>query len=68
MNKKKIIFSGGGTGGHILPAINLIEHFFDKEYEVLLITDNRGNNFINRNSQFKSYTIKTDTPTNKNIF
>ena len=29
---KKIIFSAGGTGGHILPAINLMQHFFDKKY------------------------------------
>ena len=68
MSKKKIIFSGGGTGGHILPAINLIEHFLDKDYEVLLITDSRGNNFIKNNLKFKSYIIKTDTPTNKNLF
>ena len=27
---KKIIFSGGGTGGHIFPAINLMKHFFNK--------------------------------------
>jgi len=31
---KKIIFSGGGTGGHIFPAINLMKHFLDKEYNV----------------------------------
>tara|TARA_B100000029_G_scaffold237045_1_gene234090 strand:+ start:926 stop:2005 length:1080 start_codon:yes stop_codon:yes gene_type:complete len=64
---KKIIFSGGGTGGHILPAINLMKHFFDKKYNVLLVTDNRGNNFIKENSQFKSYILNTDTPTDKNL-
>ena len=65
---KKIIFSGGGTGGHIFPAINLMKHFFNKEYKVLLVTDSRGNNFIKNNSEFKSYTIKAGTPTNKNLF
>ena len=64
---KKIIFSAGGTGGHIFPAINLMKHFFDKGYQVLLVTDKRGNNFINDHSKFKSYILKADTPTNKNL-
>ena len=55
---KKIIFSAGGTGGHIFPAINLMKHFFDKGYKVLLVTDNRGNNFIKNYSEFKSYVLK----------
>ena len=64
---KKIIFSAGGTGGHIFPAINLMKHFFEKGYEVVLVTDKRGNNFINNYSQFKSYILKQATPTNKNF-
>ena len=42
---KKIIFSSGGTGGHIFPAINLMKHFSDRGHEVLLISDDRGINF-----------------------
>ena len=64
---KKIIFSAGGTGGHIFPAINLMQHFFEKGYEVILITDKRGNNFANKYSKLKSYVLKTGTPTNKNF-
>jgi UDP-N-acetylglucosamine--N-acetylmuramyl-(pentapeptide) pyrophosphoryl-undecaprenol N-acetylglucosamine transferase len=64
---KKIIFSGGGTGGHIFPAIHLMKHFSDKEYKVLLVTDKRGNNFIKNYSEFKSYILRTGTPTNKNL-
>ena len=63
---KKIIFSSGGTGGHILPAIHLMNHFSEKGYEVLLVTDYRGKKFINDISKFRSYEITTDTPTNKN--
>ncbi len=65
---KKIIFSGGGTGGHIFPAINLMKYFFNKKYKVILVTDNRGSNFIKNNLKFKSYILRTKTPTNKNLF
>jgi len=65
---KKIIFTSGGTGGHILPAIHLMNHFSEKGYEVLLVTDDRGKKFINDISKFRSYEIITDTPTNKNFF
>ena len=65
--KKKIIFSAGGTGGHIFPAINLMKYFNEIGYEVLLVTDTRGNNFIKQKLNFKTYILNTDTPTNKNI-
>jgi len=64
---KKIIFAAGGTGGHIFPAINLMKHFFEKGYEVVLVTDKRGNNFVNKYSKFKSYELKARTLTNKNF-
>ena len=64
---KKIIFSAGGTGGHIFPAINLMKHFYDIGYEVILVTDKRGNSFLEDNKVFKSYIIDSGTPTNKNI-
>ena len=65
---KKIIFTTGGTGGHIFPALNLMDHFCSKGYDVLLVTDKRGNIFLENYSNFKSYTLNTSTPTNKNFF
>jgi UDP-N-acetylglucosamine--N-acetylmuramyl-(pentapeptide) pyrophosphoryl-undecaprenol N-acetylglucosamine transferase len=62
---KKIIFSAGGTGGHILPAVNLMKHFYSKGYKVLLATDNRGVKFIKDDKRFKSYILRTTTTTNK---
>ena len=64
---KKIIFSSGGTGGHIFPAINLMKYFSNKGYDVLLVTDIRGNSFLNNYTRFRSYIIRTDTPSNKNF-
>ena len=64
---KKIIFSAGGTGGHIFPAINLMKHCFEKGYDVILVTDKRGQNFVKNNLKFKTYIIEAGTPTNKNI-
>ncbi len=64
---KKIFFSGGGTGGHIFPAINLMKYFLEKEFKTILITDKRGNNFINKDRNFKSYILNSATPTQKNI-
>ena len=64
---KKIIFSSGGTGGHIFPALNLMEHFSKRGYQVVLVTDPRGSNFLQDNYNYKSYIIKTDTPFNKNF-
>ena len=64
---KKIIFSSGGTGGHIFPAINLMKYFSNKGYEVLLVTDSRGNIFLKNHTQFRSRIISTDTPANKNF-
>ena len=64
---KKIIFSSGGTGGHLFPALNMMKYFSNKGHEVLLVTDIRGHNFLKENHKFKSYVIKADTPINKNF-
>lgn len=45
MNKKKVIIVGGGTGGHLFPAIAISEILQDN-YEICLITDNRCKAYI----------------------
>ena len=64
---KKIVFTAGGTGGHIFPAINLMKNYSEKGYEVLLVTDSRGENFIKKYSELKFLVIKAATFTNKNL-
>ena len=39
---KKIIISSGGTGGHVIPAINLGNFLIDKGYKCVLFIDKRG--------------------------
>ena len=65
---KKIIFAAGGTGGHILPAISLMKYLSDKKYNVLLITDERGKKYINKENKFEFNIIRAETYTNKNFF
>ena len=65
---KKIIFSTGGTGGHIFPAINLMNHFSGRGYDVLLVTDDRGDRFVKKKMKLKSYILQTETTTNKIFF
>ena len=40
---KKILISTGGSGGHVVPAINLYHHL-KNEFNVILYTDVRGQN------------------------
>jgi len=64
---KKIIFSSGGTGGHIFPAINLMKYFLKKGNQVLLVTNERSKIFLKKYPEIKFHILETDTPLNKNI-
>ena len=39
--KKKIIFCSGGTGGHVFPAISMIDSL-KNERDIILATDKRA--------------------------
>ena len=62
--KEKILITTGGSGGHVLPALNFYEHL-KENYQVFLITDLRGSRFIN--SEIYKYKI-IDIPDIKKNF
>ena len=57
MNKKIIIFSGG-TGGHVLPAINFGNFLIEQDYDCYLILDSRGKKF---SENFKGTIFEIDS-------
>jgi len=42
MNKKTIIFTGGGTGGHVYPALPIIKKLQDRGYKICWIGSYNG--------------------------
>ena len=42
---KKILLSTGGSGGHVIPALNLYDHL-KTEFDVKIYTDRRGSKYI----------------------
>lgn len=48
-NNKNIFIIGGGTAGHVLPAIQLSEELIKDNYQIIFITDSRMFNFVKKN-------------------
>ena len=69
MNKKIFaLIAVGGTGGHVLPGCNLAEHLIENNYKVKLITDKRGQKFIQKSKKL-NFSVFSSSPFNsKNIF
>jgi len=45
--KKKILLITGGTGGHVIPAVNLANYLINLNSDCTLMVDKRGHKYIN---------------------
>ena len=54
----KIAIVAGGTGGHIFPAISLLEQLISEKKEIIFFSDNRVKNIVNENKNlFKNKNV-----------
>ena len=54
---KNVLISTGGTGGHVIPALNINDHL-SNIFNTYIVTDLRGIKFIDKN-KYKFEVIET---------
>ncbi len=57
MKNNNILIITGGTGGHVIPALNFFNYLNDNSKNVFLITDNRGHKYISKTYKKNIYKI-----------
>ena len=68
-SKNTIIITAGGTGGHMYPAESLVWEFNKIGWNIILISDLRGSNFLNTfPNNIKVYTQNVISLNFKNPF
>ncbi len=65
--KNKALIIVGGTGGHVLPGINLASHLRLKNFDVEIITDKRGLKYFSQNDNFKKFVLPSSPFIKKNF-
>ena len=52
-NKKriKVVIAAGGTGGHVFPAISLVEELIKQKKEVIFLFDHRVKEIVLQNKK-----------------
>ncbi len=63
---KNILIATGGTGGHIFPSLSLAK-FLTKDYNLQIVSDNRGLKFLQNNGNIKIKIINSGTIYKKNF-
>lgn len=61
MNKKTIVLSAGGTGGHLFPAEALARELLTRGYNVTIITDKRGHAFKSLGDDVRIHCVRAGT-------
>ena len=64
----KIVIATGGTGGHIFPALGLMENLEKNGYSVFLTTDLRGLKYIEKIDNTKIKTINSSSIGKNKVF
>ena len=64
----KIVIATGGTGGHIFPALGLMENLEKDGFSVVLTTDARGLKFIEKVDNSKIKIIKSSPLSKMKVF
>jgi len=57
----KILIAAGGTGGHVFPAYSLAKNLIVNNYEVEIVTDQRGFKFLKKYKDVKLKIINSST-------
>lgn len=64
----KILIATGGTGGHVFPAYSLAKNLIKNDYDVEIVTDQRGFKFLKKYKDLKLTINNSSTVFKKKFF